>query len=225
MQNQGNAIATNKIYISLYFERMRFQMTNKQFFYGRVSTKDQNEERQLQAAKDFGIDERDIYIDKKSGKDFDREQYQLMKGQLREGDLVVILSIDRLGRNYDQIITEWRDIINCGCDIVVIDMPLLDTRDTEGGLTKRFISDLFLQILSYVSEQERLNIRSRQRQGIEIAKSQGKYKGRKPIKVENFETVYMQWKSGSITARKAMDMLNLKPNTFYRRVKQYEGTF
>lgn len=200
-------------------------MTNKQFFYGRVSTKDQNEERQLQAAKDFGIDERDIYIDKKSGKDFDREQYQLMKGQLREGDLVVILSIDRLGRNYDQIITEWRDIINCGCDIVVIDMPLLDTRDTEGGLTKRFISDLFLQILSYVSEQERLNIRSRQRQGIEIAKSQGKYKGRKPIKVENFETVYMQWKSGSITARKAMDMLNLKPNTFYRRVKQYEGTF
>ena len=204
---------------------MRFQMTNKQFFYGRVSTKDQNEERQLQAAKDFGIDERDIYIDKKSGKDFDREQYQLMKGQLREGDLVVILSIDRLGRNYDQIITEWRDIINCGCDIVVIDMPLLDTRDTEGGLTKRFISDLFLQILSYVSEQERLNIRSRQRQGIEIAKSQGKYKGRKPIKVENFETVYMQWKSGSITARKAMDMLNLKPNTFYRRVKQYEGTF
>lgn len=225
MQNQGNAIAINKIYISLYFERMRFQMTNKQFFYGRVSTKDQNEERQLQAAKDFGIDERDIYIDKKSGKDFDREQYQLMKGQLREGDLVVILSIDRLGRNYDQIITEWRDIINCGCDIVVIDMPLLDTRDTEGGLTKRFISDLFLQILSYVSEQERLNIRSRQRQGIEIAKSQGKYKGRKPIKVENFETVYMQWKSGSITARKAMDMLNLKPNTFYRRVKQYEGTF
>lgn len=204
---------------------MRFQMTNKQFFYGRVSTKDQNEERQLQAAKDFGIDERDIYIDKKSGKDFDREQYQLMKGQLREGDLVVILSIDRLGRNYDQIITEWRDIINCGCDIVVIDMPLLDTRDTEGGLTKRFISDLFLQILSYVSEQERINIRSRQRQGIEIAKSQGKYKGRKPIKVENFETVYMQWKSGSITARKAMDMLNLKPNTFYRRVKQYEGTF
>ena len=199
-------------------------MTNKQFFYGRVSSKEQNEERQLVAARDFGIDERDIYIDKKSGKDFDREQYMLLKKQLREGDLLVILSIDRLGRNYDQIITEWRDIINLGCDIVVIDMPLLDTRDKDDGLTKRFISDLFLQILSYVSEQERLNIRSRQRQGIEIAKAQGKYKGRKPIAVENFKEIYEQWKNGDITARKAMEMLNLKSNTFYRRVKQYEGT-
>lgn len=199
-------------------------MTNKQFFYGRVSSKEQNEERQLVAARDFGINERDIYIDKKSGKDFDREQYMLLKQQLREGDLLVILSIDRLGRNYDQIITEWRDIINLGCDIVVIDMPLLDTRDKDDGLTKRFISDLFLQILSYVSEQERLNIRSRQRQGIEIAKAQGKYKGRKPIAVENFKEIYEQWKNGDITARKAMEMLNLKSNTFYRRVKQYEGT-
>lgn len=85
-------------------------MTNKQFFYGRVSTKEQNADRQIKAAKDFGIDDRDIYIDKKSGKDFDREQYQILKGQLREGDLLVILSIDRLGRNYDQIIAEWRDI-------------------------------------------------------------------------------------------------------------------
>ena len=199
-------------------------MTNKQFFYGRVSSKEQNEERQLVAARDFGIDERDIYIDKKSGKDFDREQYMLLKQQLREGDLIVILSIDRLGRNYEQIITEWRDIINLGCDIVVIDMPLLDTRDKDDGLTKRFISDLFLQILSYVSEQERLNIRNRQRQGIEIAKAQGKYKGRKPIAVENFKEIYEQWKNGDITARKAMEMLNLKSNTFYRRVKQYEGT-
>lgn len=167
-------------------------MTNKQFFYGRVSTKEQNEERQLVAAREFGIEERDIYIDKKSGKDFDREQYQILKGQLREGDLLVILSIDRLGRNYDQIISEWRDIINLGCDIVVLDMPLLDTRNNDGGLTKRFISDLFLQILSYVSEQERINIRSRQRQGIEIAKAQGKYKGRKPISVENFPMIYEQ---------------------------------
>lgn len=87
-------------------------MTNKQFFYGRVSTKEQNADRQIKAAKDFGIDDRDIYIDKKSGKDFDREQYQILKGQLREGDLLVILSIDRLGRNYDQIIAEWRDIIS-----------------------------------------------------------------------------------------------------------------
>lgn len=199
-------------------------MTNKQFFYGRVSTKEQNEERQLVAAREFGIEERDIYIDKKSGKDFDREQYQILKGQLREGDLLVILSIDRLGRNYDQIISEWRDIINLGCDIVVLDMPLLDTRNNDGGLTKRFISDLFLQILSYVSEQERINIRSRQRQGIEIAKAQGKYKGRKPISVENFPMIYEQWKNGELTARQAMRTLEIKPNTFYRRVKEYEGT-
>lgn len=199
-------------------------MTNKSFFYGRVSTKEQNEERQLQAARDFGINERDIYIDKISGKDFNREQYQILKGQLREGDLLVILSIDRLGRNYDQILTEWRDIINLGCDVVVLDMPLLDTRNTDGGLTKRFISDLFLQVLSYVAEQERINIRNRQRQGIEIAKAAGKYKGRKPIETENFASVYDEWKNGSITARKAMETLNIKPNTFYRRVKAYEGT-
>ena len=200
-------------------------MTNKQFFYGRVSTKEQNADRQIKAAKDFGIDDRDIYIDKKSGKDFDREQYQILKGQLREGDLLVILSIDRLGRNYDQIIAEWRDIISLGCDIVVLDMPILDTRNTDGGLTKRFISDLFLQILSYVSEQERENIRSRQRQGIEIARSLGKYKGRKPIDIQNFQEVYTEWRRGSITARKAMELLGgIKPNTFYRRVKEYEGT-
>ena len=200
-------------------------MTNKQFFYGRVSTKEQNADRQIKAAKDFGIDDRDIYIDKKSGKDFDREQYQILKGQLRAGDLLVILSIDRLGRNYDQIIAEWRDIISLGCDIVVLDMPILDTRNTDGGLTKRFISDLFLQILSYVSEQERENIRSRQRQGIEIARSLGKYKGRKPIDIQNFQEVYTEWRRGAITARKAMELLgDIKPNTFYRRVKEYEGT-
>lgn len=198
-------------------------MTAKSFFYGRVSHSDQNESRQIQAAIEFGIEERDIYIDKKSGKDFDREQYQIMKSQLRFGDLVVFLSIDRMGRNYSEIINEWRDIINIGCDIVVLDMPLLDTRNHDGGLTKRFISDLFLQILSYVAEQERINIRNRQRQGIDIAKSLGKYKGRKPIEVENFPDVYTQWKNGEITARKAMELLNIKSNTFYRRVKQYEG--
>lgn len=198
-------------------------MTTKSFFYGRVSHSDQNESRQIQAAIEFGIEERDIYIDKKSGKDFDREQYQIMKSQLRFGDLVVFLSIDRMGRNYSEIINEWRDIINIGCDIVVLDMPLLDTRNHDGGLTKRFISDLFLQILSYVAEQERINIRNRQRQGIDIAKSLGKYKGRKPIEVENFPEIYTQWKNGEITARKAMELLNIKSNTFYRRVKQYEG--
>ena len=199
-------------------------MTAKQFFYGRVSSAEQNEERQLHAAREFGIDERDTYIDKVSGKDFNREQYRIMKSQLRSGDLVVFLSIDRMGRNYFEVIEEWRSIISLGCDIVVLDMPILDTRNNEGGLTKRFISDLFLQILSYVSEQERINIRNRQRQGIELAKAQGKYKGRKPIEVENFPEIYNQWKAGEITGRQAMRLANLKPNTFYRRAKEYEGT-
>ena len=153
-------------------------MTSKMFFYGRVSSKEQNEERQLHQARELGIDERDIYIDKKSGKDFDREQYQLLKRQLRPSDILFISSIDRLGRNYDLILSEYRSIVDMGCDIVVLDMPLLDTRNTEGGLTKKFISDLFLQVMSYVAEQERLNIRARQRQGIDIAKANGKFKGR-----------------------------------------------
>lgn len=138
-------------------------MTSKMFFYGRVSSKEQNEERQLHQARELGIDERGIYIDKKSGKDFDREQYQLLKRQLRPSDILFISSIDRLGRNYDLILSEYRSIVDMGCDIVVLDMPLLDTRNTEGGLTKKFISDLFLQVMSYVAEQERLNIRARQR--------------------------------------------------------------
>ena len=198
-------------------------MTNKQFFYGRVSTREQNAERQIKAAKDFGIDERDIYIDKKSGKDFDREQYQILKGQLRSGDLLVILSIDRLGRDYFSIIEQWRQITSQGVDIVVLDMPILDTRNKDGGLTGKFISDLFLQILSYVAEIERENIRSRQQQGIEIAKAQGKYKGRKPIEIDNFAEVYRQWKAKEISGRVAMKTLGIKPNTFYRRVKEYEG--
>ena len=192
------------------------------FFYGRVSSKEQNEERQLHQARELGIDERDIYIDKKSGKDFDREQYQLLKRQLRPSDILFISSIDRLGRNYDLILSEYRSIVDMGCDIVVLDMPLLDTRNTEGGLTKKFISDLFLQVMSYVAEQERLNIRARQRQGIDIAKANGKFKGRKRIDRENFAEVYSTWKTGEITAKQAMNILNLKPNTFYRRVKAFE---
>lgn len=225
-QIQGHSIETSKyIKVNQIIERTGLQMTNKQFFYGRVSTREQNADRQIKAAKDFGIEERDIYIDKKSGKDFDREQYQILKGQLRSGDLLTILSIDRLGRDYFSIVEQWREITSKGVDIVVLDMPILDTRNKDGGLTGKFISDLFLQILSYVAEIERENIRSRQKQGIEIAKAQGKYKGRKPISVENFPDIYNQWKSNLITARKAMELLGgIKPNTFYRRVKEYEGT-
>lgn len=198
-------------------------MTSKVFYYGRVSSVQQNEQRLLAAARECGVEERDIYIDKASGKDFNREKYQILKGQLRPFDQVIISSIDRLGRNYDMILSEWRSLIDLGVDIVVLDMPLLDTRNTDGGLTKKFISDLFLQVLSYVAEQERLNIRERQRQGIAIAKANGKFKGRKRIDRENFAEVYSTWKTGEITAKQAMNILNLKPNTFYRRVKSFEA--
>ena len=198
-------------------------MTSKVFYYGRVSSVQQNEQRLLAAARECGVEERDIYIDKASGKDFNREKYQILKGQLRPLDQVIISSIDRLGRSYEMILAEWRSLIDLGVDIVVLDMPLLDTRNTDGGLTKKFISDLFLQVLSYVAEQERLNIRERQRQGIAIAKANGKFKGRKRIDRENFAEVYSTWKTGEITAKQAMNILNLKPNTFYRRVKSFES--
>ena len=199
-------------------------MTTKTFAYCRVSSADQSLERQLEQFRELGINERDIFIDQKSGKDFEREQYQLMKAQIRPNDCVFLVSLDRLGRSYQKIQEEWSSLRSLGCDIVVLDMPILDTRNTEGGLTGQFISDLFLQILSYVAEIERQNIRTRQRQGIELAKAAGKYKGRKPIPTENFPQVYQQWKAGEITARKGMELLGIKTNTWYRRVKEYEGT-
>ena len=198
-------------------------MTTKTFGYCRVSSSDQCLDRQLAQLRDFGIDERDIYVDKKSGKNFDREQYQLMKAQIRFRDTCVFTSLDRMGRSYQDILAEWSDLRSKGCDIVVLDMPILDTRNTEGGLTGQFISDLFLQILSYVAEIERQNIRARQRQGIELAKAAGKYKGRKPIQTDDFPEIYEKVKSKEITARKGMEMLGVRANTWYRRVKAYEG--
>lgn len=198
-------------------------MTNKVFFYGRISSQTQSIDRQLATAKELGIDERDIYIDTASGKNFEREQYQLLKRNMRPNDLLYLSSLDRLGRSYSEVVEQYHELINdIGIDIVVLDMPLLDTRNTDGGLTRKFISDLVLQVLSYVAEQERLNIRERQRQGIAIAKANGKFKGRKRIDCENFAEVYSTWKTGEITAKQAMNILNLKPNTFYRRVKAFE---
>lgn len=157
-------------------------MKNKIFGYVRVSSKEQNEDRQLIAFKEFGIDERDIYIDKQSGKDFNREQYNILKHILRENDVLVIKSIDRLGRNYNMIIDEWKDITkNIKADIVVLDMPLLDTRNNK-DLLGTFISDLILQILSYVAEQERTFIKQRQKEGIAAAKNNNIKFGRPKIK-------------------------------------------
>lgn len=198
-------------------------MSSRIFGYARVSSKDQNEERQLKAFKDYGIDDRDIYIDKKSGKDFEREQYQLIKNILREDDLLVIQSIDRLGRNYEMIVNEWKDITkNIKADIVVLDMPLLDTRQKK-DLLGTFINDLILGLLSYVAQTEREKIKTRQRQGIDIALSNGVKFGRPKIdKPDNFDEVINDWKNKKITAREAMTLLNLKPNTFYNMVKEYK---
>ncbi len=195
-------------------------MNNKIFGYARVSSKDQNEERQLNVFKELGINERDIFIDKQSGKDFNREQYNIVKNILRENDLLVIKSIDRLGRNYEMILQEWKDITkNLKSDILVIDMPLLDTRNNK-DLLGTFISDLILQILSYVAEQERTFIKERQKEGIKIAKLHGVKFGRPKIqKPINFDYIIKKWKNKEIRSKDAMKILNLKSNTFYNLIR------
>ena len=196
----------------------------KTFAYCRVSAKDQNEDRQVEAMLKLGINERDIFIDKCSGKDFERPQYQALKLQLREGDILVIKSIDRLGRNYKQICEEWREIVrDIKAHIKVIDMPILDTTRTD-GLLGEVISDIVLQLLGYVAEQERTFIKQRQAEGIKIAKEKGKKLGKPPIKYpDNWKEVYTVWKSGAITAREAMKRMNLKPTSFYKLAKNYKG--
>ena len=197
-------------------------MKNKIFGYARVSSKEQNEERQIVAFKYYGIDERDIYIDKQSGKDFDREQYNILKHILRENDILVIKSIDRLGRNYNMIIDEWKDITkNIKADIVVIDMPLLDTTKNK-DLLGTFISDLILQILSYVAEQERTFIKQRQKEGISTAMNKGIKFGRPTIeKPQNYDIVVSKWKNKEIRTKEAIEQLSLKPSTFYNMVNKY----
>lgn len=200
-------------------------MTNNiTFGYIRVSSKDQNEARQIEKMQELGIDERHIFIDKKSGKDFDREQYKAMVTMMREGDTLYISSIDRLGRDYKEILEQWRIITKeKNADIVVLDMPLLDTRKDK-DLTGVLISDIVLQLLSYVAEKERANIRARQAEGIALAKARGVYKGRKPIEVDKdkFEQIYGEVTRGERTNRYAMQKLGLKPNTYYRIVDAYK---
>lgn len=194
--------------------------------YARVSTQHQNLERQIQALQEYGILKENIFIDKKSGKDFNREDYQLLKQILKrtQNNVLVIKSIDRLGRNYQEIQKEWQEItINLKTDIVVLDMPILDTRkykDTMGN----FISDLILQVLSYVAENERTNIKTRQAEGISIARAKGKKFGRPTIALpENFETQYNLWRNGNQTAKATMTNLALKKSKFYAFVREYEG--
>ncbi|MFD1445787.1 recombinase family protein [Oceanobacillus profundus] len=200
-------------------------MDNKEFGYVRVSSKDQNEARQLESLYSLGIGERDIHIDKQSGKDFNRPQYQAMKLRLRKGDTLYIHSLDRLGRNKEMILNEWEDITkNLKSHIVVLDMPLLDTRKYNDSIGT-FVADLVLQILSWIAEEERTKIKTRQAEGIALAKAQGKHLGRPKTSITSeFIEAYMQWKEGEITAVEAMKKSNLTKATFYRKVKEYEAS-
>ena len=204
-------------------------MENKQKVYGyiRVSSKDQNESRQLQSMLDFGIPKERIFLDKQSGKDFNRAEYQTLKRMLKDSpnSLLVIHSIDRLGRNYIEIKKEWQELITeCKADIKVLDMELLDTR-LHKDLLGTFVADLVLQILSYNAENERNNIKKRQAEGIAIAKAQNKHLGRpKAEMTDAFMTEYSKWKNGEQTATQAMANANMKRNTFYKLAKQVEAT-
>lgn len=199
--------------------------------YARVSTTDQNLDRQLLQLKAVISDERYIICDKASGKDFNRKGYNTLVGSqnnaplLRAGDLLVITSLDRLGRNYSEIRQQWEYITHTlNVDIRVLDMPLLDTSNTGESLDKRFIADLVLQILSYTAEKERAHIKERQKEGIAAARLNGKYLGRPKAEFPTeWETVYNEWKQGNITANRAMEILNLKRTTFYKLVKDYES--
>ena len=197
-----------------------------EFMYIRCSTKDQNEARQVAKAKELGIEDRHIFIEKASGKDFDRPVYQGMKNAtLREGDVLYVDSLDRLGRNYEGIVAEWQSLTKeIGVDIVVLDMPLLDTRKNK-DLLGTLISDIVLQLLSYVAQSEREKIRSRQREGIETAKAAGKYTGRKPVEVDKYEfgKLVADVKAKKRTATSVMNELGLKRNTYYNLVKEFES--
>ena len=209
------------------------------FGYARVSSKEQNLERQIQQLKAEGIEERNIIKDKQSGKDFNRPGFNMLVGTdltaplLRSGDLLVVISLDRLGRNYEEIIEQWKNITNkLKADIRVLDMPILDTTQND-GLDRKFLCDIVLQLLSYVAERERNEIKERQRQGIDVmpiingkrvSLKTGRATGRPEVTYpENWVDVYNKWQSGNITATQAIQDLKLKRTTFYRLVNKYKS--
>ena len=191
--------------------------------YIRVSTREQNEDRQILALKELAIPEKNLFIDKQSGKDFKRPQYRKMVRKLKKDDLLYIKSIDRLGRNYSEILEQWRILTKeKGVDIVVLDMPLLDTRRGK-DLMGTFLSDIVLQVLSFVAENERTNIRQRQAEGIAAAKARGVRFGRPPKSLpENFHHLYQQWKNGKITGSAAAKQCGMPLSTFRYRAEIYE---
>ncbi len=189
--------------------------------YARVSSIDQNEDRQLVALRENSIPEKNLFTDKQSGKDFDRPQYKKLTRKLKPGDLLYILSIDRLGRNYEEIQNQWRILTKeIGADICVLDMPLLDTRNGK-DLLGTFIADLVLQILSFVAQSERENIKKRQAQGIAAAKARGIPFGRHRIPVpHNFDRIVQQWKEKQISITDVLRLCNMSESTFYRNLRE-----
>ncbi len=191
--------------------------------YVRVSTKDQNEDRQLIALQEMSIPEKNIFVDKQSGKDFKRPMYKRMLRKIKKDDLLYVKSIDRLGRNYAEILEQWRIITKeKGIDIVVLDMPLLDTRRGK-DLMGTFLSDIVLQVLSFVAENERENIRQRQAEGIAAAKARGVKFGRPPMPLPaNFYEVHKEWRSKKITLKSAAEKCNMPVGTFYGKARKFE---
>lgn len=208
----------------------------EKFGYVRVSSKDQNEDRQIFKMEQKGVLPRRIYVDKASGKNFERPQYKQMMSYIREGDLIYIDALDRLGRDYDEVISEWKRITReINADIVILENEtLFDSRKfKEMGDIGRLMEDQFLSLLSYVADQERKKIRARQAEGIEAAKRKGKHLGRPAISFSNlnkqqkltFEELYPVWKSRNITAVDFMARLDMKKSTFYKIIKEYESNF
>lgn len=195
----------------------------EEYGYIRVSSTDQNEERQRVALKEQGIAEANIYMDKMSGKNFDRPGYKKVVRKMHSGDCLFIKSMDRLGRNYDEIKKQWEYLTKeKNVDIVVIDMPLLDTRQDK-NLMGKFIADLVLQILAFVAEQERVNIKQRQAEGIAAAKARGVKFGRPAAPLpDNFHNAHMEWRNGNITLTKAAEMCGMAIGTFQYRAKKIE---
>lgn len=199
-------------------------MSENVFGYIRVSSKDQNEARQIASLEEYHIPPNRLFIDKQSGKDFNRPAYRRLMRRLKPGDLLLVKSIDRLGRNYDEILEQWRVLTKeKKVNVLVLDMPLLDTRTRGNDLTGMFIADLVLQILSYVAQTERENIRQRQAEGIAEAKRRGVRFGRaeKPIP-EGFADIVKKWRKKEITCEEALEELDISRSYFFKKIKQLQ---
>ncbi|HQE50062.1 MAG TPA: recombinase family protein [Fervidobacterium sp.] len=196
---------------------------SRMYGYARVSSTEQNLDRQIKALVKYGVEDRHIITDKMSGKNFDRPGYQTLKCQLlRSCDVLVIKELDRLGRDYEQIKSEWHDLRQMGVDIVVLDMPILSTAD-KSDLEKTLIANIVFELLAYLSEKERIKIRTRQAEGVEAARKKGVKFGRPKVQVPtNFKDEVRKWKSGEQTATETMTKLGLKRTTFYKLVKEVQ---